>query len=86
MCLNDNKNNSGGFILIFIVAVLSSQVTRTEVLYWKVDEPVNFSAENFPVFKFNGGSGDRNNMFYGLPALEYPGLLKVQYIVHGICY
>ena len=53
------------------------QITRTEVLYWKVDEPKNFSADRFPVFKHTGGSGGRNDMFYGLPALEYPGLLKV---------
>ena len=53
------------------------QVTRTEVLYWKVDEPKHFTAGRFPVFKYCGGSGEREDQFYGLPALEYPGLIKV---------
>ena len=53
------------------------QITRTEALYWKVDDPKHFSVGNFPVFKFSSGSG-RKDMFYGVPAMEYPGLLKVR--------
>ena len=51
------------------------QIIRTEVLYWKVDDPEHFSADNLPVFICFGDS-DREDL-YGLPALEYPGLLKV---------
>ena len=47
------------------------------MLYWKVDEPRHFTAGNFPVFKFCSRSGERDDAFYGLPAMEYPGLLKV---------
>ena len=61
------------------------QITRTEVLYWKVDEPKHFSVGSFPVFKGSGGSGERDDMFYGIPALEYPGLLKVQCLLPPYC-
>ena len=41
----------------------------------------NVPVGNFPVFKFSSGSG-RMDMFYGVPALKYHGLLKVQSIIN----
>ena len=46
------------------------------MFYWKVDDQEHFSADNFPVFKFSGGN-KREVMMYGLPAMEYPGMIKV---------
>ena len=48
------------------------QVTRTEVLYWKVDYPESFSCTNFPAVACY------TNLIYGIPILEYPGLVKVR--------
>ena len=58
---------------------LSVQVTRAEILYWKVENPEHFSAEMFPIFKEVVTKDERNiQQFYnGIPVLEYPGLLKV---------
>ena len=41
----------------------------------------NVPVGNFPVFKFSSGSG-RMDMFYGVPALKYHGLLEVQSIIN----
>ena len=51
------------------------QVKKTEVFYWKVNDPDNFSCKNFPVF---GGEGE-SACAYGMPVFEYPGLMKVKY-------
>ena len=55
------------------------QVSRIEVNYWKVDEPRYFSPASFPTFLY---SGDDHFSYYGIPAEEYPGLIKVdKYII-----
>ena len=51
-------------------------MVRSEVNYWKVDNPAVFSPDNFPVFI---GYGEGGPHFYGLPIEEYPGLLKVAF-------
>ncbi len=53
------------------------QVCRTEVLYWKAEEPKDFSWENFPAFICYTDSEDPYYHVYGLPIYEYPGLVKV---------
>jgi hypothetical protein len=57
------------------------QVTKAEVPYWRVEDPEHFSIGSFPVFKV-ANMMDKENIqqfFYGLPILEYPGLLKVRH-------
>ena len=58
---------------------VSDQVTRAEILYWKVETPEHFSAEMFPMFKEVVTKDEKNiQQFYNvMPILEYPGLLKV---------
>ncbi len=46
-----------------------------ESLYWKVEDPQRYSADNFPTIIGYGNESDLH--FYGTPILEYPGLLKV---------
>ena len=54
------------------------QVLRIEVHYWMVDKPEAFSADIFPTFKGEYQvHGAEDVRFYGLPIIEYPGLLKV---------
>ena len=52
-------------------------MVRTEALYWKVDQPVHYSWENFPTFIHYTEHEDPYQHFYGLPISEYPGLVKV---------
>ena len=49
------------------------QVQRTEVLYWKVENPEHYAAPNFPCLI----AYTDVDHFYALPAMEYPGLFKV---------
>ena len=55
------------------------QITRAEILYWKVDDPDHFSVGSIPVFKEVTTLDEKNmHQFYtGLPIFEYPGLIKV---------
>ena len=58
-----------------INCTLSLQVWRTEVNYWKVDEPKLFASDSFPVVMY----ADKKHelCYYCLPIEEYPGLFKV---------
>ncbi|XP_064395322.1 peroxisomal sarcosine oxidase-like isoform X1 [Halichondria panicea] len=56
---------------------LPFKVCRTEVLYWKAEEPKDFSWENFPAFICYTDSEDPYYHVYGLPIYEYPGLVKI---------
>ena len=47
--------------------------TRTELLYWKVEEAHHYTPSSFPVFGYH----DTSQIFYGQPIMEYPGLVKV---------
>ena len=55
--------------------VLSLQVWRTEVNYWKVDEPKLFASDSFPVVMY--ADKEHELCYYSLPIEEYPGLFKV---------
>ena len=59
------------------------QVTKTEILYWKVENPEHFSIDSFPVFKEANmmAKGSIQQFFNGIPILEYPGLLKVKFYI-----
>ena len=52
------------------------KVSRVEAHYYKAENPIAFSSDNFPVFVSYGK--DRLE-FYMLPIEEYPGLLKVTF-------
>ncbi|KAL3857562.1 hypothetical protein ACJMK2_012213 [Sinanodonta woodiana] len=54
---------------------LPLQPVRISVCYWKEKTPGQHSADKFPVFLMEGGGGDFT--IYGLPAQEYPGLVKI---------
>ena len=57
---------------------LPTQVKRVEALYWKVEDPEAFSSDVFPTtFGFANGIG-----IYGIPVEEYPGMVKVLYVVY----
>jgi len=60
------------------------------VLYWKAENPEDFSCENFHTFiccEEQPVEGAEND-YYGLPVKEYPGLVKVSnsllHIVYGM--
>ena len=55
------------------------QVLRSELNYWKVEEPSAFTPDKFPVFIGYNTDNERDIHFYGLPIHEYPGLFKVCY-------
>jgi sarcosine oxidase/L-pipecolate oxidase len=59
---------------------LPFRVVRSELNFWKVEDPAVFTPDKFPVF-IGYTSDDHETHFYGLPIHEYPGLLKV--CVHG---
>ena len=61
-------------------------MTRAEILYWRVENPEHFAAGTFPVFKEVVTKDEKNiQQFYnGIPILEYPGFLKVSYIIYII--
>ena len=52
---------------------------RTEAHYWRVEDPAMFTPDQFPVFIgcFSDDEKDLDMRMYGIPILEYPGLLKV---------
>ena len=50
------------------------QVLRTEHVYWKTETPEDFAKENFPVFC---AVDENEDIVYGTPIHEYPGLIKV---------
>eukprot|EP00052_Salpingoeca_macrocollata_P014251 m.111635 g.111635 ORF g.111635 m.111635 type:complete len:80 (-) comp19242_c0_seq3:56-295(-) len=55
-------------------------VMEVLVCYWKTDVPERYSASNFPVF-----IDYTQPCVYGIPVLEYPGLIKI--VCHtGICF
>ena len=57
--------------------MLTIQVIRSELNYWKVDDAAVFTPDKFPVV-IGYSSHDRKDLhFYELPIEEYPGLLKV---------
>ena len=58
------------------------QVVRTEVHYWKVENPQHYSAKNFPVFyhAIYAAPEDYHLAIYGTSAYEYPDLLKVSIV------
>ena len=63
-------------------------MTRTEVLYWKADYPEQFTWTNFPAFICYTEHEDPYYHIYGIPILEYPGLVKVrrdEYSVKIMC-
>ena len=47
--------------------------------YWKEKVPGQFSSETFPCFLEHGDGPNDTFCVYGLPAEEYPGLVKVMY-------
>ncbi|XP_045172453.2 peroxisomal sarcosine oxidase-like [Mercenaria mercenaria] len=51
------------------------QPLKITVCYWKEKHGGNFNIENFPTFTMNGAAGKHH--IYGLPACEYPGLVKI---------
>ena len=53
------------------------QVLRSELNYWKVDNPAVFTPDKFPVFIGYGSDDENETHYYGLPIDEYPGLFKV---------
>lgn len=56
------------------------QPLKITVCYWKeVNGSDSFNEKNFPTFLSESAAGDYH--IYGLPALEYPGLVKVIYTV-----
>lgn len=60
------------------ISLVVLQVIRTEALYWKTDTPEVFSSKCFPTFITYDTDVDTKSMHvYGLPILEYPGLIKV---------
>lgn len=61
-----NKHH-GQFSLFF-------QPQRIEVLYWKERQAMHSPEQGFPTFIY---STDKEHDLYGLPAYEYPGLVKV---------
>ena len=58
-------------------------MTKAEIPYWRVESPEYFSIGSFPVFKeVNMIDKESIQQFvYGMPILEYPGLLKVRHYV-----
>ena len=50
---------------------------RTEVYYWKVENPQHYSAKNFPVFYHATEPEDYCEVIYGTSVYEFPDLLKV---------
>ena len=48
--------------------------------YWKEKVPGQFSSETFPCFLEHGDGPNDTFCVYGLPAEEYPGLVKVRYL------
>ncbi len=48
---------------------------RAEVFYWKAENPELFEASKFPVFIAQ--LRKNKHYVYGLPTLEYPGVIKV---------
>ena len=61
------------------------QVIKTEVHYWKVENPQHYSAENFPVFyhAIYAAPEDYDLAIYGTSAYEYPDLLKASSFKHN---
>lgn len=53
------------------------QPVRTEVLYWKPNNPDQFSSSKFPTFWYSFPSNSAHDLIYGLPCQEYPGLIKI---------
>lgn len=50
---------------------------RVKVCYWREKVPGTYSADNrFPCFILTEGEESRLHI-YGIPSLEYPGLVKV---------
>ena len=50
---------------------------RSEVFYWKVDNPQHYSTDSFPVFYHATEPGDCSQPIYGTSIYEFPELLKV---------
>ena len=59
--------------LILISSLSLAQPYKTEVLYWRTENPKVFSANEFPVFAYKSKTLE----IYGQPIFEYPGLFKV---------
>jgi sarcosine oxidase/L-pipecolate oxidase len=60
---------------------LPFRVLRSELNFWKVEDPAVFTPDKFPVFIGYTSDDDNDTHYYGLPIHEYPGLLKV--CAHG---
>jgi monomeric sarcosine oxidase len=56
-------------------------VQRSEINYWKVDDPAVFTPDKFPVFIGCNSDNAEDMHFYGIPIHEYPGQFKV--CAHG---
>lgn len=54
------------------------------MVYWKVNNPDQFSAANFPTFWYTESSASPHRLIYGLPSYEYPGLIKVMIFTDAI--
>ena len=59
---------------------LIDKVSRIEVGYWRVEDPTLFDSSTFPTFLYADGEG--HFRYYGLPIEEYPGLLKVFFLLY----
>ena len=71
-----------GLIVRYINCTLSLQVWRTEVNYWKVDEPKLFASDSFPVVMY--ADKEHELCYYSLPIEEYPGLFKVGVVLYKV--
>ena len=56
---------------------LSFQPMKISVCYWKEKVPGQFSPSTFPCFLQYDKVKGQTFVVYGLPSLEYPGLVKV---------
>jgi hypothetical protein len=65
------------------VLCLILQPQKITVCYWKDKHGrSDFNIDNFPTFTMNGAAGKHH--IYGLPAHEYPGLVKVSYHIYSL--
>ncbi|XP_011404967.1 PREDICTED: uncharacterized protein LOC100633392 [Amphimedon queenslandica] len=54
---------------------LPLKILKVEHFYWKTLKPESFAVGNFPIFACVLSTG----LLYGLPVLEYPGLMKISF-------
>lgn len=66
---------------MMVMMMMVFQVMRVKVCYWREKVPGTYDADKcFPCFILTEGEESKAHI-YGLPAHEYPGLVKVG---HGL--